>query len=185
MQPAALRAVVYARLEEIRFRTGMAALIAMIAIAGAVTTVIMTAPGGPAAGSPAAVTGQIPVALPQTASAPPSAPARTQPRSRPRHRPDRPAAKHVSHPAAGAAAAAPQPPASRLRPPRHGHGHRGFPGWWWQAWKRHGHGGWPPARQWPGPGWRPEAGQQPAPGGGPGWPHASRTGDWPHAPGGW
>jgi hypothetical protein len=173
-----MRAAVYAWLEEIRFRTGMAVLIGVVAIAGgAATAAIMTGPGGPAARPAASLTGQIPVALPQTASAAPvSGPARAHPRSRPA----RPAARRVSHraatvPAAGVPAVAAQPASG---PARHGRGHRHFPGWSWPAWDRHMHGAWPRQPRWRTPrGWPPAQRWPAPPGGSPGWGDDGGTGD--------
>jgi hypothetical protein len=163
-----MRAAVYAWLEEIRFRTGMAVLIGVVAIAGgAATAAIMTAQGGPAARPAASLAGQIPVALPQTASAAPSS---GLARAHPRSQPARPAARHVSHPAgvpaAGVPAVAARPASGPARPARHGRGHRHFPGWWRRAWEQHGQGPWPQHS-----GWRPSGG----------WPAAQR---WPAPPGG-
>jgi hypothetical protein len=175
-QPAAIRAAVFAWLEEIRFRTGMAVLIAAVAIAGgAATAAIVTSQGGRAARPAASLAGQIPVALPQTASAAPSS---GPVRAHPRPGAGRSTARHVSHraagvPAAGVPAVAAQPASGLAQPARHGRGHRHFPGWWWrQAWEQHGHGGWPQH-----PPWRTPRGWPAPPGGRPGWGYDGGTGD--------
>jgi hypothetical protein len=156
---AAARAAAYARLEEIRFRTGMAVIIGVMAvIGGSITAVLVTGQGGPAARTPASLAGRVPVAVPQRASAAPSA-SLAQARPRPRRQPARPAAKRVSRPAAapaaGVPAAVPRPAARRVPPSRHDHGPAPSPGWWWRwAWQHYRHDGWPHGGRWHAPpGW--------------------------------
>jgi hypothetical protein len=150
---------VNAWLEEISFRAGVTALIAVAAIIiGGAIAVDLTAQGGGPPEARHAPAGQALPALPQTTSTgPASGPQSALPRLRHDARPPGhaavPAAPAV--PVAAVVPAAPQTaPANPASPPRPDHHRqRGFPGWsrWSRGWQPehrhgwpHGHGhGWP------------------------------------------
>lgn len=149
---ARMRAAAYARLEEIRFRTGVLALAAMAAVIGAAAAVAVVAAAGapPAAHRPLA--SQARPALPPVPVRPvrPASPPRKPGKLAPPARRADPADRAGS--ASYLASSAPRPNFTG----RHGQrqygrsDHFAWPGWWRHHFARHGRSrhGWGPRHGW-------------------------------------
>ena len=140
-----MRTAVNAWLEEISFRTGITALIAVaaISIGGAIAVDLTAYDGGPSGARHAPAEQALPAAPQTTSTAPASGPQPALPRPRQGPRPPRRAAV----PVAAAIPAAPQTaqanPASPPRPDHHQQ--RGLHGWsrWSRGWQPEHRHGWP------------------------------------------
>jgi hypothetical protein len=134
--PAAVRAAVYARLEEIRFRTGVVILAGLLAVIGGVIALaVVPGPGGARRPAPRPLAQSAPLTLA------PVPPARAPARRARKARTIRVTAAGQDHPAAaGPPGPAARPAVTRAPgPARTGHG--GSPGGW----------PWPGGHGWPGP----------------------------------
>ena len=155
--PAAVRAALYAWLEEIRFRTGVALLAGLVMIVGGVIALLAVTGGGRTpAPHPLAQRAPVTVAPSPAADPRPShpAPKRHHARVTVTH-PARPAASVPADPPAPTrpAPAAPPAPASPPGAPGWPH-HGGFGGGWPWGWPGTRHGTNP--GHWPGPGRGPQ-----------------------------
>jgi hypothetical protein len=173
------RKALYAWLEEIRFRTGIAVVVGVLAIAGGVIAALVTLTSGASAQPSRSLTHPAPAALPQLAAgsdlAPPTSPTipstsakptASKPFSQPNH--NMAASQGSSLASAGRTSTHPDP-ASSIGPGQRRANPWGSGGWGnghWPQWTGGGHpwpghGGWHPKGGWPTGGWKPSRHQSP------------------------
>lgn len=171
------RTAFYAWLEDIRFRTGMAVVVGVLAIAGGVTAALIATTGGAAAQASRPLARPAPATLPQLTAGPdvvPSTAAKpTASKSASQTKRTAPTRQEGSLVADGQPSSAPDP-AATTGPSQHRSnpwGSGGSGGWWKGQWPPRPQGGDP----WPGHGGWPTKGGWPTRGGQP-------SGHWPQGP---